>query len=155
MPTWAITWGLRLLPYISAAAALGLAVWYLEHQGYERAKHETELRDAKDALARKELKDYIDQKTRDLSTALQDRLTQVDASVAKRLNDLNVEEKTIVQPTLIKEIASDPRFSDPNLGITDGMRNAINTARSASGRPCPSRSDRVACIEMSPGQPTP
>jgi hypothetical protein len=49
-----------------------------------------------------------------------------------RLGSLDVMEKTIVQPTLVKEIASAPRLTDPNLGITDGMLRVLNTARASS-----------------------
>lgn len=149
MPVWLI----KLLPYGAAALALGGAVWYLDHRGYERAEREAIQRETELKLQNATFAILLGQQTRDQEQAMQNIVNESDAHLGDVLQALNIENKTVVQPTLIKEIASDPRFTDPALGITDGMFRAINTARSASSRPCPPGSNATACFTLPEPEP--
>lgn len=69
----------------------------------------------------------------DAAAAVEDRMKadaeKRDGELHARLSQIKAVDKT----TLIKEIRSEPRFSDPALGITDGMFDTLNSARSFTG----------------------
>lgn len=69
----------------------------------------------------------------DAANAVEDRLKASallrDEELHERLTEIRATDKT----TLIKEIRSETRFSDPALGITDGMLDTLNTARGLTG----------------------
>lgn len=52
-----------------------------------------------------------------------------DQALYERLKTIRAVDKT----TLIKEIRSEARFSDPALGLTDSMFNTLNSARALTG----------------------
>lgn len=149
LPVWAI----KALPYVAAAAALGGAVWYIDHRGYERAEDQAELADAKRKVDLAAVAILLRDQTREQEVSMQDIVNTSDASLGDVLRSLETEQRTIIQPTLIKEIASDPRFTDPSAGITDGMLRGLNTARGASARPCPAGSNAAACFTLSSAEP--
>ncbi len=69
----------------------------------------------------------------DVAAAVEDRLKAAaqlrDQALHERLAKIRLTDKT----TLIKEIRSETRFSDPALGITDGMLDSLNQARALTG----------------------
>lgn len=78
----------------------------------------------------------------DAANAVEDRLKASallrDEELHERLTEIRATDKT----TLIKEIRSETRFSDPALGITDGMLETLNKARALTGaRPVVSGSE--------------
>ena len=109
----------RVWPYLAGAALIIGAMLYLDHMGYARAQADRVKADA--ALFAK-----IDARLNDIDTALSGKVAAIDRT------------ETIVKPTLIREINSAPRFSDPSAGISADMLRALNEARAAS---CPSGTD--------------
>jgi hypothetical protein len=146
MPLWLI----KALPYIGAVLLVGLAVWYIDHKGYQRAEEKAKLEQAENDKFRLEVKGYINQRVKDVEVGLQSIVSKNDENLHRRLSELDTENKTIVQPTLIREINNDPRFSNPDLGITDGMLKAINQARSSSAGTCASTADGGVSCNLSP-----
>lgn len=150
MPTWL----LRILPYVGFAIALGLAVWYIDHRGYERAETEAERDRLAEASMRAEVEKLLSEQVRDLEQSLNMQLAESDLRLSERVGKIDTVNRTIIQPTLEKEIRSEIRFSDPSSGITDGMRGAINQARALSGGSCPAGTDPVTCLPLSSSQPS-
>lgn len=77
------------------------------------------------------------QMVRDLANAVEGKLKADTAVRDQVLFDKLSAIRSVDKMTLIKEIHSDPRFSDPDLGITDGMFDALNSARSLSRTDAP------------------
>lgn len=153
MPEWlTMKLFLKVLPYIGVVLLLGTAVWYLDHRGYERATAEATARDNERKLQNATFAILLAQQTRDQEGTMQNIINTSDAKLGDVLNNLTVEHNTTNQ-TIIKEIASDPRFTDPAAGISDGMLRAINTARGASARPCPAGSNATACFTLPDPEP--
>jgi hypothetical protein len=111
---------LRFLPM--ALALLG-AIWWLDHQGYERARRETEARDLK-------LRTELQANLRQVEQALSGQLAAFDAATARTHAGI-ARTRTILQPTLMKELTRETRYADPDAGISDGLRAAIDRARGA------------------------
>ena len=156
MPGW-LTWKLfwKIAPYIGAILLVGGAVWYIDHRGFERAEAEAIARDNERKLMEAELERVLELKVGELETAMQTAINESDARVVNSIDRLNVVNRTIIQPTLVKEIQSETRFSDPAAGITDGMLRELNRARGFSEqRPCPTGSNAVACFTLPPAEPT-
>jgi hypothetical protein len=128
MPVWL----LKLLPYGVASLALGGAVWYIDHQGYKRAQSYYDLAQAREDLRARTEQLAMERKVNDLGNQLKAIVSQHDEALLGRLTNIDSVEKTIIQPTLTKEIYRDPRFTNPDLGISDGMRLELNRARSLS-----------------------
>lgn len=148
MPAWLtmkLFW--KVLPYIGVVLLLGGAVWYLDNRGYERAEKEALARDNERKLQNATFAILLGQQTREQEGTMQEIVNASDTRLGDVLNNLTVQHNTTNQ-TIIKEIASDPRFTDPAAGISDGMLRAINTARGASARPCPPGSNATACFTL-------
>lgn len=143
----------KLLPYGAAVVALLLAVWYIDHRGYKRAEQQNLYEAALEAKTRADMKSELIEQVGNVQTGLTNTVNEIDGRVGARLGKLNIEERTIVQPTIMKEIRNAPRLTDPAAGITDGLRGAINTARSASRRPCPTGSNAAACFSLPEPEP--
>lgn len=120
------------LPYILAALALAAAVWYIDKQGYKRAKQETELQNAVTAI-------IVAKNMRKLEDGLSANMSDLDKGLSDKIGSLEVFSKTIIQPTIVKELANDPRYSNPDAGLSVSLLNALNSARTASA--CTSRVD--------------
>jgi hypothetical protein len=120
--------GLKALPYVLAIAALFGAVKYLEHVGAKRAEQQHKLEQLE---ADKRMLIEVQA----IGAAIGHGVALADQKNAERLASIETTNRTIIQPTLTKEIASDPRLSNPDLGITDGLRSAIDAARDLSCRP--------------------
>jgi len=118
----------RYWPQLGILAALVLGLWYVDHRGYQRAKGHYEAAEAK-AQARAEAL------ARRLEQVMTAKLAELDTRTAERLSQIDVEERTIVQPVITREIRNDPRLSNPAAGISNGVRDALNSARGASNNP--------------------
>ena len=146
-------WVLKLLPYVGAVALVGGAVWYIDHRGYERAEEEAKARETERQLFQAQLEIKLQRMVNDSETRMAAKIIESDQRITEQLANIDQVNRTIVQPTLIKEIQNEARLSDPSAGITDGMRGAINSARGLSSRPCPAGSNAVACFSLSPAEP--
>ena len=146
-------WALKLLPYAGAVLLVGGAVWYIDHRGYERAEAEATARETERQLLQAQLEIKFQKMVNDSETRMAAKIIESDQRITEQLGNIDQVNRTVVQPTLIREIQSEARFSDPNAGISDGMRSAINTARGLSERPCPAGSNAVACFSLSPAAP--
>lgn len=111
MPTWL----LRLLPHIGIALAVLAGVAYIDHRGYQRAQ------DDQAALERK------------ITDKINDAVAEIDRKTAASLANIDTADRTIIQPTITREIASDPRYSDPACSLSGGVFDALNKARGLSG----------------------
>ena len=116
-------WALRLLPYGIAALALGFAVWYLDHQGYQRAKRDAQL----NALVTAQI---VAKNLRASESNLAAKIGTIDTNVHGQIDGIRATH-TETQRIIEREIASDPRLSNPDLGLTERMFAAINTTRAA------------------------
>jgi hypothetical protein len=105
----------RAWPYLACVALVLAGVAYIDHRGYERAQADEAKREA--AFAK----------------VVADAVADIDRKTAERIASIDTTQRTVVQPIIAKEIAGDPRYSDPACSLTDGMRDAINRARAASG----------------------
>lgn len=145
MPIWLV----KYLPYgIVVAITLG-GLWYVDHRGYQRAEVEATLRDTQRQLDLSHFNNRLAEQTRTLENSMQTAISNSDANLAQRLSRLDIANKTIIQPTLTKEIRREVRFTDPAAGITDIMRQELNRARSFSEQhPCPAGSNAVACFSL-------
>ena len=148
-------WLLRLLPYGLAALALGLAIGFIDHQGYERAQSQNKIIQTQEALTRAEMKLELITQISDFEKKMQSMVDVSDLALSEKVDQIDTVNKTIIQPTLVKEIQSEARLSDPNLGVTDGMLQSINQARALSSDPCASYADSRACKTVPIGEPRP
>lgn len=137
---------LRLLPYGLAALALLGAVLWIDHQGYSRAKHDAERQNLVTALIVKKLVDKSEQR-------MIEAVSRADTSAGDTIRQIETVNRTIIQPTITREIQNAPRLSDPALGITDVLRLAINQVLALG--PDPTDPAGSVTIELPEGQPAP
>lgn len=142
MPVFILPWLLRIAPYAAAAFAIGGGLWYVQHTGYERAIHQQQIRDAQQA---QDLQKKLDT----LSAHIDAAIAQVDATLAASNQAIDNTAAT-VRPTIIREISSAPRYTDPNSGISDKLRATLNAARSLSSAPDAASSDSGAVPSAPP-----
>lgn len=113
------------LPHIAFAALLLFGIWKIDQNGYSRAGRDAERIELREKQREAEL-------VRRIETMLTRKLGEIDRNTGERIAAIDSLERTIIQPAIVKEIARDPRYSDPAAGISRGMLDAINTARAAS-----------------------
>lgn len=146
-------WLLRMLPYGAAALALIAAVWYIDHRGFKRAEHQAEEREKDRQLQLAATAILINKALDNTQGRMQEIANSSDRSLADTIRRIDGVSQTIIQPTLVKEIASDSRFTNPDVGITRGMLDSINAARQQSHRPHPPSVDRSAPSGMPSREP--
>lgn len=146
-------WLIKVAPYAGAVALVAGAVWYIDHRGFQRAETEATARATELELHRANIKLDLQKMVKDSEDRMSLKITEADKRLAAQVGNIDRVNRTIVQPTLIREIQNEARLSDPAAGITDGVRETLNTARSLSERPCPAGSNAVACFSLSPAQP--
>ena len=121
---------LHWMPIVLGLLVLG-AIWKIDQNGYNRAKDLAEKAELERQASERRINAKIEAKAAEI-------VAGIDAQVSDRLGEIDVQERTIVMPTIQREIRSDPRFSNPDAGITVGMFDAINSALSASNTETPS-----------------
>lgn len=108
--------------FIAIAIALALAVWFIDRRGYQRAEEQERLH----KLERQEI-------TRAVVAAIGDELDRKLAAAATATNGkiqtIDTEGKTVVQPIITREILRDSSLSDPNRCLSPGLLAAVNAAR--------------------------
>lgn len=155
MPQWA-TWKLfwKVAPFVAGFLLIMGGLWYVDHRGYQRAENEAQQRETKRQLDLQIFNAMLAQQTKDLEESMQSAIMDSDGRVVGALQSLDVTNKTVIQPTLTREIQRETRFTDPATGISDGMLRELNRARGFSEqRPCPSGSNAVACFALPDTEP--
>lgn len=130
-PAW-----LRLLPGAGLAIALIGGLWWIDHRAYARAMAD---RDARDARIMQEIQAALRVSEQRLSASI----SSIERDYESRRLSLSRAE-TNLQPIILKEAAHDPRLSDPALGLSPGLLDAINRAR-AAGACAAAPAGRIDC----------
>lgn len=115
---------LRHWQIIAAIGAVLAAAWYLDHRGYQRAKQHEAIEKAE-----------ADRIIRETEKALLQQITDIDQLTANRLGEIDTQHRTIIQPIIQREVASDPRYTDPRCAIPDSLRDSLNSARRGTSGP--------------------
>lgn len=108
------------------AAAILAVLGYVHHQGYKQAEAHFAAQQAKADEVERRITSAIEKD-------LREGLAGIDRSNADRLAAIDRTDRTIVQPILEREIAHDPRYTNPACSVSDGVLGALNAARAASG----------------------
>jgi hypothetical protein len=132
MPLWVI----KYAPYGILAVLLVVGLWFVDHNGYKRAQTQDQLQTERDNNLRLQVKNWMQQQVSIFEREMQIKVNESDQKLAERIDAINVEERTIVQPTIQREIRNDPRLSDPNLGLSDSLWGALNVSRERGSHPC-------------------
>lgn len=125
--------------------ALIAALYGVYQKGHRAGEDETK-------AATAELQSIVNREVRASERRMADLINQRDVKLAQKIDEIDVTNQTVVQPRLEREIRSEIRFSDPASGITDGMREALNSARRLSCTPAP---DGAVTCPLSPAESTP
>ncbi len=80
---------------------------------------------------------------RDSEQRIAARLGDIDSGLGDVNRQIDTAQRTIIQPTIEREIIRETRLSDPAAGLTAGLLDAVNAARRLSCRSGPDGS--VAC----------
>lgn len=134
---------LRVLPHVGLAAALIGAVWWIDHQGYQRATRDAETHDLR-------LRTQLQSDLRALEQTLSGTLAVIDADTANTRAAIQ-QARHIIQPAIVKELTRETRYSDPAAGISDSLRAAIDRARAAVA--CATAPDGAIVCTLPAAQP--
>jgi hypothetical protein len=122
--TWAIVrgWlGKNWLPILIVFLIVGGGI-YLDRRGYNRAKEQDEKR----RLERQELTRAV---VAAIDVELDHRLATIAAATAGKIQTIDTEGKTVVQPIITREILRDRNLADPSRCLSPGLLEAVNAAR--------------------------
>jgi len=113
----------RILSAIGGALALvGLVIGFIawiDHNASQRTKDQIE---TARVMAENQMRSDLRQSEQRLATtigAIANQVHALDTSLDER-------SRTIIRPTLVREINRETRLSDPAAGITDGVRQELN-----------------------------
>lgn len=136
--------GLAAIATLLFIGAILGGVWFIYSKGAEAAEDKAEARAAKQEIAiAKQVGEAIDKLQTDLEAKLDTDFDNLDT----RIGEIDATTKTIIRPTLIREIQNDAKLADPNFTLPDGVRNALNKARAESA--CPERATGGDCATLS------
>lgn len=127
---------LRMLPYAAAVLALAAAILWTDHRGYHRAIADRDARDAK-------LLGQVRAELRGSEQRLATSIAGIEGDYETARQSLSRAGATL-PPIILKEAAHDPRLSDPALGLSPGLLDAINRAR-ATGACAAGAAGRIDC----------
>lgn len=133
---------LRMLPHVGAVLALAAAILWVDHRGYRRAMDERDARDAK-------LLGQIRSELRGSEQRLATSIAGIEGDYEAIRRSLSRTGATL-PPIILKEAARDPRLSDPALGLSPGLLDAINRAR-AAGTCAAAAPGRIDCTVPAAG----
>lgn len=108
----------RVWPYLALAGVIIGSMLWIDSRGYQRAKDDQAKADAR--------------RTKELVAAI----VVIDRKHAARIAAIDNTERTVTN-TLIREVQSDARYSDP-AGLSPSIVHQLNEARAAS---CPTGGD--------------
>lgn len=112
----------RFWPHmVGLAVILGALAW-VDHRGYERAIADAEAEKLERQTETLVLRAGI---TKELDA----KLEKADAGLHAKLETINTERMTNVDPILARELGRDPRLADPARCLTPGLLVAVNAAR--------------------------
>lgn len=117
---------MKWLQILALPALLLLALYAVDRRAEQRGKNEVRLEAA-------EQKQIVDAIVDEIKTEMLNENRRRDDELRSALENIRTVDRTIIKPTLVKEIQSDPRFSNPDVGITDGMFDSLNAARRLTG----------------------
>ncbi|MBO9581053.1 MAG: hypothetical protein J7498_09200 [Sphingobium sp.] len=132
----------RMLPYFGAVLALAATILWIDRFGYRRAMAERDARDAK----------LLGQ----IRIELRGSEQRLAISIASIEGDYEAVRRSLLRtgaalpPIILKEAAHDPRLSDPALGLSPGLLDAVNRAR-AAGACAAAAAGRIDCALPVPG----
>jgi hypothetical protein len=102
--------------------AIGLAVVTIDQRGFERAKEQDRKAELERQLITAAVVASIDGK-------LDERLRAIADQLGVKLDTIDREGKTVVQPIITRELERDPRLAAPDSCLTPGLLGAVNAAR--------------------------
>lgn len=147
-------WPVTTLPQKLALAGLAAVlfigvilggVWAIYAKGAQAAEDAAKARHLEELQKHAEaVNEALNTLQINLETALADDFD----NLGTRIGQIDITEKTIIRPTLVREIQNDSQLSDPNFVLPDGVRGAINQARAESA--CPERATGGDCATLSP-----
>lgn len=108
--------------FIVIVIALGLAVWFIDQRGFNRAKEQDHLRQ----LERQEITREV---VAAIVGALDKKLEQIAGETNGKIQTIDTEGTTLVQPIITREILRDRSLSDANRCLSPGLLEAVNAAR--------------------------
>lgn len=76
----------------------------------------------------------------DIEAAISKEVSAIDQRTGETIRQIETVNRTIVQPTIEREIKSEVRLSDSDAGLTDGLLDALNISRKLSHTSGPARS---------------
>jgi len=118
-------WLIRILPHIAVAFAVIGAVWWIDHKGYQRAKADMAVAQAK---ARSDLQTDI----RASEGRIASKIGDIDTTLATKIDGIETTNTTIIRPTIEREIASDPRYVSASCAVSDSILRGLNAIRTGS-----------------------
>jgi len=75
-----------------------------------------------------------------------EHLSRIDRDLGEDIAEIDATERTLIQPVIEREVSRDPTLADPDNGISDELRDAINAAAAASA--CTAATDCADGIAM-------
>lgn len=115
---------LPFLPHALVVALIAGLIWWIDDNAADRTRDQIAAQ-----AAQAEIRLRADLRT--FEGRLGDKIALNGAQVSGQISDLGALHRTIIQPTLIKELSRETRMSDPAAGITDGVRKELNRALAA------------------------
>jgi hypothetical protein len=102
--------------------AIALAVVTIDQRGFNRAKEQ----DRKLELERQQITQAV---VASIDGELDRRLGKIAGELGGKIETLDREGKTVVQPIITRELERDPRLADPHSCLSPGLLEAVNAAR--------------------------
>ncbi len=110
-------------PHLAVIAALAAIIWWIDDKAADRTRREMRAAAAEAAAG---LHVQMRQSEQRVAAAI----NGIDLTVAAQVRAIEAT-RTIIQPTITREIFLDPRLSDPDAGISGGLLDALNSARAS------------------------
>ncbi|MCW2361604.1 MULTISPECIES: hypothetical protein [Sphingobium] len=128
---------IRALPHVLGVSAILGALWWLDNRGYVRGQADAERERMITAV-------MLTRSARETEQAIGEQINAASARYEQGRSALQAT-RTIIQPTVTKEIIREPRLSDPAAGLTDGLYREVNRARGAVGACASTPAGGIVC----------
>jgi hypothetical protein len=120
VPAW-----VRFLPHVGLALAIGFAIWWIDDNASDRTRMQL------DAAATK-IENRIREDLRGVEQRADEREASRGAVLTAKIDAIRTTSRTVIQPTVEKELTREIRYSDPAAGISPVLLEAVNRARALS-----------------------